>query len=375
MHRKPRRGPEPMRHIFGIGRWGLRSDSGTGHTVGHVPNHGTRHIGSDACATSTASKSEPAKETISPAQYTGSMVQPSSAHQRSVDDVAVAAIAARLARQSDPPWLHVEIARRMSQRLALFKKPPQHIVDWSSWLGGGASLLAEAHPRASLTAVEEFEPLVARTRNALRRPWWSFGPWAAPPKEVLLASSGDLISADLIWSNMLLHGVKDPPALFERWRQMLSPEGFVMFSCLGPGALRGLKDIYHRRGWPTHSIEFVDMHDLGDMLVRSGFADPVMDQETLTIQWDSPRALCDDLRLLGGNASPARFGGLRTSRWLASLHNELQILKNEDGKLSLEFEIVYGHAFKASALKPISVETRVPLEEMRRLMPSAKAAN
>jgi malonyl-CoA O-methyltransferase len=174
---------------------------------------------------------------------------------------------------------------------------------------------------------------------------------------------------------MLLHGVKDPPELFERWRQMLSPEGFVMFSCLGPGALRGLKDIYHRRGWPTHSIEFVDMHDLGDMLVRSGFADPVMDQETLTIQWDNPHALCDDLRLLGGNASPTRFGGLRTSRWLGSLHNELQILKNDDGKLSLEFEIVYGHAFKAPVLKPISVETRVPLEEMRRLMPSAKAAN
>jgi malonyl-CoA O-methyltransferase len=57
------------------------------------------------------------------------------------------------------------------------------------------------------------------------------------------------------------------------------------------------------------------------------------------------------------------------------LHNELQILKNDDGKLSLEFEIVYGHAFKAPVLKPISVETRVPLEEMRRLMPSAKAAN
>jgi malonyl-CoA O-methyltransferase len=117
------------------------------------------------------------------------------------------------------------------------------------------------------------------------------------------------------------------------------------------------------------------MHDLGDMLVRSGFADPVMDQETLTIQWDNPRALCDDLRLLGGNASPARFGGLRTSRWLASLHNELQILKNDDGKLSLEFEIVYGHAFKAQVLKLTPVETRVPLEEMRRLMPSARSGN
>jgi hypothetical protein len=57
------------------------------------------------------------------------------------------------------------------------------------------------------------------------------------------------------------------------------------------------------------------------------------------------------------------------------LHNELQILKNDDGKLSLEFEIVYGHAFKAQVLKLTPVETRVPLEEMRRLMPSARTGN
>ena len=313
-----------------------------------------------------------AKQTSSLAQYTGSMIPPSSAHQRLVDDVAVAAIGARLARMSSAPWLNVEIARRMSQRLALFKKPPERIVDWGSWLGGGASFLAEAHPRASLIAVEDSELLAARTRNALRRPWWSRGPWAPPARKVLLSASVDASVADLIWSNMLLHGVKDPPALFEHWRQMLSPEGFVMFSCLGPGTLRELRNLYGRRGWSAHSVEFVDMHDLGDMLVHAGFADPVMDQETLTIQWDDPEALCDDLRVLGGNASPLRFGGLRTRRWLESLHKELQALRNDDGKLSLEFEIVYGHAFKAELPKSTPVETRVSLEEMKRLMPSAK---
>ena len=363
---------EPVRRIFGIERRFAQSDSGTRHTAGRHPSRDTRHIGWDECGSSAASKPEVAKETISPAQYTGSMTPPSSAHQRLVDDVAVAAIGARLARMSSPPWLNVEIARRMSQRLALFKNPPERIVDWGSWLGGGASLLAEAHPRASLIAVEDSEPLAARTRNALRRPWWSRGPWAPPPREVLLSASADASGADLIWSNMLLHGVKDPPALFERWRQMLSPEGFVMFSCLGPGTLRDLRNLYGRRGWSTHSVEFVDMHDLGDMLVHSGFADPVMDQETLTIQWDDPGALCDDLRVLGGNASPSRFGGLRTRRWLASLHNELQTLRNDAGKLSLEFEIVYGHAFKAALPRSTPVETRVSLEEMKRLMPSAK---
>jgi hypothetical protein len=54
------------------------------------------------------------------------------------------------------------------------------------------------------------------------------------------------------------------------------------------------------------------------------------------------------------------------------LHNELQTLRNDAGKLSLEFEIVYGHAFKAALPQSTAVETRVSLEEMKRQMPSAK---
>ena len=156
---------------------------------------------------------------------------------------------------------------------------------------------------------------------------------------------------------------------------MLSSDGFVMFSCFGPGTLQGLSAVYSRQGWPTPTIEFVDMHDLGDMLVRAGFADPVMDQETLTVQWDSPQALCDDLRLLGGNVSPLRFRGLRTARWMATLYRAMESLRGSSGKLTLDFEVIYGHAFKSALTRPLDGETRVPLEDMRRLMPSARASN
>jgi malonyl-CoA O-methyltransferase len=171
---------------------------------------------------------------------------------------------------------------------------------------------------------------------------------------------------------MLLHAVADPPALFERWQNMLLPEGFVMFSCLGPGSLRGLVDVYARRSWPAPTINFVDMHDLGDMLVHAGFADPVMDQETLTIHWDSAEALCADLRRLGGNVSPLRFAGLRTHRWMEAMSGDLERLRNARGKLSLDFEIVYGHAFKATLSRPLKGETRISIEDVRRSMPSAK---
>src|SRR5258706_15503839 len=121
---------------------------------------------------------------------------------------------------------------------------------------------------------------------------------------------------------MWRQGGKDPPALMERWQKALSADGFVMFSCFGPDTLRELRWLYRRLGWPAPTIAFVDMHDLGDMLVHAGFADPVMDQELLSLTWAHPKALLDELHGLGGNASPDRFAGLRTPRWKQGLERE-----------------------------------------------------
>ena len=48
-----------------------------------------------------------------------------------------------------------------------------------------------------------------------------------------------------------------------------------------------------------HVIDFVDMHDLGDMLVESGFEIPVMDQETLTITYQVARVAARGCAPLG----------------------------------------------------------------------------
>ena len=51
-----------------------------------------------------------------------------------------------------------------------------------------------------------------------------------------------------------------------------------------PARSRELRELYATLGWPAPTPGFIDMHDLGDMLVAAGFADPVLDQETLTLQ-------------------------------------------------------------------------------------------
>ena len=71
---------------------------------------------------------------------------------------------ARLAARPAPPWLHGEIARRMSERLSIVKQVPLHVFDWWSELGGGASLLAQAYPKATITGVLRPESMLPSPR-------------------------------------------------------------------------------------------------------------------------------------------------------------------------------------------------------------------
>ena len=123
--------------------------------------------------------------------------------------------------------------------------------------------------------------------------------------------------------------------------------------------------LYARAQWPAPFAPFVDMHDLGDMLVAAGFADPVMDQETITLTWPSPQALLAELRSLGGNVDPQRTAALRTPRWRARLEALLAQEADASGRLCMSFEVVYGHAFKGAPKHRLAAETAVPLQDMQ----------
>lgn len=292
---------------------------------------------------------------------------------RQLDATAVDAALRRLARAPQAPWLHTEVARRMAEKLELILLRPDIVIDWWSWLGDGAAALERVYPKARHLRVEPDAALARRSLDMARKPWWSAQRWSGSGVEVVEQTQPLAPGAQLVWANMMLHAIADPPALFERWQELLSVDGFVMFSCLGPGTLRELRALYARLGWPAPTPGFIDMHDLGDMLVQAGFADPVMDQETLTLQWDSPAALLAELHSLGGNAAPDRFGGLRTPRWRARLEHALTSLAGADGKLGLSFEVAYGHAFKAAPRLRAGQPTTVSLADMRSMIRSGRA--
>jgi malonyl-CoA O-methyltransferase len=293
---------------------------------------------------------------------------------RQLDAQAVRAVLGRLARAQAPPWLHGEVARRMAERLAVIRLRPEIMLDWWGFLGASAALLEQAYPAAQRIVVEPTPALVERSRRQARRPWWNVQRWRGAEPRVI-ADDADLpTGVQLVWANMMLHAVVDPPALFERWQRALSVDGFVMFSCLGPGTLRELRSLYERLGWPAPTPGFIDMHDLGDMLVQAGFADPVMDQEVITLSWETPQAALAELRSLGGNASPRRWAGWRTPRWRAQLRAALASLAGPDGRIALSFEVAYGHAFKAAPRVRPGEVTAVSLQDMRAMVRGRKPA-
>lgn len=292
--------------------------------------------------------------------------------EREIDGVAVKAQLRRLlalqqARDSGP-WLHAEVARRMAQRLQVIRMRPQHLVEWWGGLGCSDQVLSEAYPKATRTVVEPDSAWAADTRQRRQSPWWSTKRWRGGAQSIVsqelpLAEQG----CQMVWANMVLHGASDPPSLLASWHKALQVEGFLMFSSLGPDTLKELRGLYRHLGWAAPGIEFVDMHDLGDMLVDAGFADPVMDQETLTLTWATPAELLAELRSLGGNVLPDRRPGLRTPRWQSRLEAGLQELRGPDGRLQLSFEVAYGHAFKPAPRPRAGADTTVSLDEMRDL--------
>ncbi|MDH4062409.1 MAG: biotin synthase [Aquincola sp.] len=284
---------------------------------------------------------------------------------REIDAAALDRAARRISAARDAPWLHAEVARRMAERLAIVRLQPARVIDWWGHAGAGAALLAQAYPHAERVAIETPAARAARlsARNAL--PWWSPARWREiAAVDVSCVAPG---SAQLVWANMMLHLVRDPGVLLQAWHSALSVDGFVMLSTLGPDTLKTLREVYREAGWGPPHAAFTDMHDLGDMLVRAGFADPVMDQELLRLTWASPDALLTELRGLGGNADPGRHAGLRTPRWRSRLAAAIAERAGPDGRVALEFEIVYGHAFKPPPKVSVAAETRLDVDAFRQM--------
>ncbi len=176
-------------------------------------------------------------------------------------------------------------------------------------------------------------------------------------------------SADLILSNLMLPWA-DPEIVFAEWRRVLAPRGFLSFTTLGPDTLRELRSAWRQAGRRfaeegPRVLQFIDMHDLGDALVRAGFAAPVLDVDRYTLQYTEVRQLAADLKALGTrNATIGRPKGLTGPARFAAMQAAYEEFR-EAGRLPATYEVVFGQAW-APARRPDPGTTEVSVAEIKR---------
>jgi len=272
----------------------------------------------------------------------------------------------RAATFNDVAFLPREIAQRMRERLDYIKVNPAQVLDAGCGAGDDLPALRERFPEAPVFGTDLSRAMLARAVQyyATDTSWRRFLPaslgkalgsrgprFAQADFSALPFAAG---AFEFIWSNLALHWHSRPDLVFPEWQRVLKVNGLLMFSTLGPDTLKELRGAYaeieaaHGVNTHKHVIDFVDMHDLGDMLVESGFEIPVMDQETLTITYKSPESLLADVRRWGAypfrrEASP----GVASRRMQKALLAALEARRRADGTIPLTFEVIYGHAWKA----------------------------
>ncbi len=238
-----------------------------------------------------------------------------------------------------------ETGLRMAQRLDFVRIAPDRIADVGCATGDGLRELQRRFPAALPLAIDFARPMLNAVRSRTPLIGRVFG--RAPrlinaDVRALPLAPGSL---GLAWSNLMLHWLDDPLPAFAELRRVLQVGGLLMFSMLGPDTLKELRAACLDAGITPPLRRFQDMHDVGDMLLAAGFADPVMDMEMVTLTYRTGRGLLADQRHLG--ARDGLFGVLPWRDWrkVFSAYER----RRESGRLPASFEVVYGHAWKPEA--------------------------
>lgn len=248
---------------------------------------------------------------------------------------------------SDVAFLMREIARRMNERLSVMKIEPSRIIDAGCGYGDDLKILSEIFPDARLTGVDASFAVLTHAKKYGNRTDNTFdyvcGDFCRLPFEGMVFN--------MVWSNLGLHWHNDIASVFREWMRVLAQGGLMMFSCFGSGTWSSLRDFCNGLDKYSHVIEFDSMRDIGDKLVKAGFVAPVLEREWITVTYATAEKMLTDIRAFGGNPLDERPRGLWGKKCYRKLMDYLNAGRNENGSLSLEFEVIYAHAFKEKTLE------------------------
>lgn len=251
--------------------------------------------------------------------------------------------------------LQKQVREEMLSRLDLVKINPQFILDAGCGTGLASHALQKRYASSQVVSLDFAYQMLQKTRRTRD----SLG-LAYQLKSILGGKKQNLLCADIealpladssigfIWSNLAIQWCNHIDAALQEFHRVLQPEGLLMFSTFGPDTLRELRIATAAASDNAYTSvsRFIDMHDIGDALVRAGFSAPVLDVERFTLTYDDVKSVMRDLKSIGAhNATDGRARGLLGRGYFERLETAYEQFR-KDGKLPATFEVVYAHAWR-----------------------------
>ena len=243
----------------------------------------------------------------------------------------------------DAAILQEEVQNRLLQRLTYIRHQPETIVDIGCGTGKGIRQLQKTYRAARVYGTDLAHQMILRSRS--RKRWMS--------RERLLTADMEQLpfadqSFDMVYSSLALQWCNDLVATLSEFARISRSGALLLFSSFGPATLQELSASWQSLDDHPHVHRFIDMHDVGDIMLASGFSQPVVDAETIRMEYDSFQAVLADLKGIGAtNADVNRRRGLMTPAQLNRLEQSYRENGFENGKFVATYEVVYGHAWMA----------------------------
>ena len=261
--------------------------------------------------------------------------------------------------------LFKEIGNRLLERLTLIKGDPKIILEIGVRDGECLTQLSNTYKQAKIIATDIAENRLTSCKAK-----------HLDNENILFVqqSTDDFAiganSVDMVFANLSVYWANNLSDLFKNLKIILKPNGILLFSSFGPDTLRELKQSWKSTSEDTHVMDFMDMHHIGDLLLKTGFSLPVVDIDRVTLSYKNCVDLLHDLKFSGEkNYLNARKKTLLSTTKFRNMCQHYQDNFSEDKKCLATFEVIYGYAKlpqQSSATKINSNEIRVNVSDIVR---------
>lgn len=249
--------------------------------------------------------------------------------------------------------LQKEVCSRLIEKLDIVTLQPQWILDAGSGTGEAVKPLQKRFKKAELVLLDLSERMLEK---AVKQGTLFNRLFRAP-----VTVCGDIESLpftdqsfDLVFSNLAMQWCNDTTAVLTEFRRVLKPGGLLVFTTFGPDTLKELRASWQTVDDAVHVNAFLDMHDIGDALLQSGYAEPVMEAELITVSYQDVNTLMQDLRDIGANVTAnGHRQGLLTRNMLKQLGQAYEAYR-VNGVLPATYEIIYGHAWMPEKVESVA---------------------